>query len=695
MLRLLLVATVMVSAVAGSTSISISYHIEKTWNGGEIDHPPIKFTLQGHGQNELLFLVEAPFFNDPPNPGGKPGQPFLGLWNYEVVEIFFLNDDNQYVEIELSPHGQHIVLLFKAQSETIRHSLPLKVKTTIHGDKWTGSARIPISYLPPKVTKFNAYGIHGSDPNRVYEALYTALATDPAPNFHALQYFSDIDLSQLIPPGSNDEMSELWQDALNGLFRYRVEATWNGRPIDHDPVMITLQGFQDGIEMNVTGPSFNESHVPRGRTGPVERLWEYEAVEMLFANEKNEYLRVSLGPLGHHQVMLVQDSPYTPLKKSLPLDYIVSQDPGKRTWKGSALIPPSFFPPHVNRMNAYVSHGSGSKRKHESLYPVSSHSTLNERLNLEYFVAIDFEFLEPKNPKSDYSSVWGEAIQSRAGTTTTEQPQPLKSEEGPMIPPEDIMTVLGPSTTLKPDRQHLLRRLDESVNNKQQQIGASAPDRNQGHVHVKHQQEGKVHPLRRKQDPPVEQDPVYKKEEPPQAPVFMTEDLPEEVDVVTTEDPLERVTVITTDDPLERVAVITTEDPLEKVSVFVKEDPPQAPVVVKEEPPQVPLLTKEEPLEDPLDVPLQDPLYETEGPFLEEDPLQDLIPSIDFVENKPILPAPHPFCIEEGLVKDYIRCQVFHECVVENNEWRVYHWRCPRGHYFDQEKIACITGYAC
>ena len=27
--------------------------------------------------------VEGQFFNDPPNPGGAAGEPFMGLWDFE------------------------------------------------------------------------------------------------------------------------------------------------------------------------------------------------------------------------------------------------------------------------------------------------------------------------------------------------------------------------------------------------------------------------------------------------------------------------------------------------------------------------------------------------------------------------------------------------------------------------------------
>ena len=34
-------------------------------------------------QGGVEMNITAPFFNDPPPPGGVPGQPYYGLWDYE------------------------------------------------------------------------------------------------------------------------------------------------------------------------------------------------------------------------------------------------------------------------------------------------------------------------------------------------------------------------------------------------------------------------------------------------------------------------------------------------------------------------------------------------------------------------------------------------------------------------------------
>lgn len=53
------------------------------WNGTRIDHAPVVVMLGGN-ENEVIFSVEAPFFDDPA-PDALPGEPFNTLWNYEGV----------------------------------------------------------------------------------------------------------------------------------------------------------------------------------------------------------------------------------------------------------------------------------------------------------------------------------------------------------------------------------------------------------------------------------------------------------------------------------------------------------------------------------------------------------------------------------------------------------------------------------
>ena len=82
--------------------------------------------------------IEAPFFDDPA-PDSDPGkqQAFLGLWDYEVVEIFFLasskneKEDEMYLELEFGPHGHHLGLLLHGRRNCLIHSFPITYKAKI------------------------------------------------------------------------------------------------------------------------------------------------------------------------------------------------------------------------------------------------------------------------------------------------------------------------------------------------------------------------------------------------------------------------------------------------------------------------------------------------------------------------------------------------------------------------------------
>jgi hypothetical protein len=68
---------------------------------------------------ELRIL--APYYDDPAPPGGKVGEAYFKLWDYEVVEAFFLNqEDQQYLELEFGPHGQHLMLLLHRAGKAVK-----------------------------------------------------------------------------------------------------------------------------------------------------------------------------------------------------------------------------------------------------------------------------------------------------------------------------------------------------------------------------------------------------------------------------------------------------------------------------------------------------------------------------------------------------------------------------------------------
>ncbi|XP_046355252.2 UPF0462 protein C4orf33 homolog isoform X2 [Haliotis rufescens] len=188
----------------------MDFSVTTTWDGESVTHPPVRIKLSAH-EDGCLMTVRAPLFNDPPAPPRERGAPVPGLWDYEVVEAFFLNDHDEYLEVELCPHGQHLLLLLKGRRNIVQEQLPLQFTANIDGDTWTGETTLPRSYFPSCVTRFNAYAIHGSGDKRVYEALYPATKgqfTDP--DFHRLEFFQNIDMSSVLKSNTKGYTSDIW-----------------------------------------------------------------------------------------------------------------------------------------------------------------------------------------------------------------------------------------------------------------------------------------------------------------------------------------------------------------------------------------------------------------------------------------------------------------------------------------------------
>lgn len=56
-------------------------------------HRPATIELRSLNDDSFQMNVEGKFFNDPPNPGGVAGEPFMGLWDFEgyiwITNVYF------------------------------------------------------------------------------------------------------------------------------------------------------------------------------------------------------------------------------------------------------------------------------------------------------------------------------------------------------------------------------------------------------------------------------------------------------------------------------------------------------------------------------------------------------------------------------------------------------------------------------
>ncbi len=221
-------------AVARQLEASVNgldFTIDKTWNGEPVSHEPYIIhmewffqRIQGRPHKRAVKIyTEGPLLDDPDPPDCMGHCP--NLWEYEVLELFFANDKEQYLEVEIGPHGNWLVYLLNGRRKPFNtgEELELTVQNTFEGSAWRSVFEIPLAYFPPNVSKMNAYAIHGSGTDRHYEALYPVTdGNDAEPDFHRLEYFKPLEVGRIIPEGLNDHA---FNDMLYGNLWAPVDET--------------------------------------------------------------------------------------------------------------------------------------------------------------------------------------------------------------------------------------------------------------------------------------------------------------------------------------------------------------------------------------------------------------------------------------------------------------------------------------
>ena len=72
------------------------------WNGDPCENA-YEINFKQEAEN-LEILIDSKFFHDK-RPVEDPGY-LMGLWDYEVVEVFLLNKETEeYLELEFGPYG--------------------------------------------------------------------------------------------------------------------------------------------------------------------------------------------------------------------------------------------------------------------------------------------------------------------------------------------------------------------------------------------------------------------------------------------------------------------------------------------------------------------------------------------------------------------------------------------------------------
>lgn len=165
----------------------LNLEVERRWNG---DDCPDK-TIRGEFQVEridqgLLITAKAPKFSVEHQPNVPTGTRFDGLWEFDVLEIFFVGEGEKYLEIELGTAGHYLVLSFDGIRRRVNdfYDKSFDHNFVRNDDGSTVSTiLIPNDILPPVITRANAFVIGGQ------EFLAYAQLPGEKENFHQPQAF--------------------------------------------------------------------------------------------------------------------------------------------------------------------------------------------------------------------------------------------------------------------------------------------------------------------------------------------------------------------------------------------------------------------------------------------------------------------------------------------------------------------------
>jgi len=135
--------------------------------------------------------VRGPMLHEQRIPEAPIGERVDGLWNFDVIEVFFVGPGHQYLELELGAGGHWLLLGFDRIRHRSREYASLKpiVRYAKDSDKtWSSEITLPLNLIPENLRAMNAFAIMAGQ--------FLSLAPLPGekPDFHQPDVYPSVSI---------------------------------------------------------------------------------------------------------------------------------------------------------------------------------------------------------------------------------------------------------------------------------------------------------------------------------------------------------------------------------------------------------------------------------------------------------------------------------------------------------------------
>lgn len=160
--------------------------IGRTWDGHVLPvHAPSAFVEIQQAEGGIWVIGSAQMATKLNIPDASPKSRVEGLWQYDVVEVFFLDEGEQYLEVELGLGGHFLVLGFDGIRNRVTgfETEPFLVQHEQKDGWYTTRLLLPETVFPQHLQAINAFAILGGQ--------YFAYHPLPGgkPDFHQPAYY--------------------------------------------------------------------------------------------------------------------------------------------------------------------------------------------------------------------------------------------------------------------------------------------------------------------------------------------------------------------------------------------------------------------------------------------------------------------------------------------------------------------------